>query len=158
QIMQAQEPQPEDLLLVEQVPNVRAREPGAGGAAGVLVERAGGTGDLACLDVQLPLPGQGAAGARVPRPGDAVEHVDAALADLEDADRIADPHEVPRLVRREQLRRPRGRVEHLLARLADRQAAKRVAVEAELRDLLRAPAAEVAVGAALRDAEEELAG
>src|SRR5262245_66252366 len=98
--MQAQEPQPEDLLLVEQVPHVRAREPAARGAAAALVERAWVTCELPGLDVQLAVPGEGAPGTRVPRREDAVEHVDAALDDLEDADRIADPHEVARLVRR----------------------------------------------------------
>ncbi len=39
--MQAEEPQAEQLLLVDEVPQVRAREARAGGARAVVAERAG---------------------------------------------------------------------------------------------------------------------
>src|SRR6188472_3986763 len=155
--MQAEQAKTENLLLVEEVAHVRAREPRAGRAAAALLERPPVARELAGLDVQLALPGERAAGPRVPRRQDAVEHVDPALDHLEDADGVADPHEVARPVAWEQPGRPRRRVEHLLAGLADRQPAERVAVEAELGDLLDAAAAELGVGAALRDAEHELA-
>ena len=72
--------------------------------------------------------------------------------------RVADPHEVARLLGRQQRRRPAGRLEHLLAALPHREPAERVAVEVERRDLLDRAAAQLRVGRALRDPEEELPG
>ncbi len=88
-------------------------------------------------------------GARGARRQDAVEHVDPGLDHLEDPFGVADPHEVARLVGREQRRRPVGRLEHHVAVLADREPADRVAVEADRSDLLDRAAAQLRVDAAL---------
>jgi hypothetical protein len=72
--------------------------------------------------------------------------------------RIADSHEVARLLFREQVAAERGQLEHLLPALADRQPADRVAVEVERRDLLNGAASKLGVDAALGYAEEQLAG
>ena len=104
-----------------------------------------------------PARGERAAGAGGAGRQDAVEHVDPRLDHLEDPFRVADPHEVARLVRREQRRRPVGRLEHHVAVLADREPADRVAVEADRGDLLDRPAAQLRVDAALADAEAQLA-
>ena len=98
--MQAQQPQAEQLLLVDEVPDVGAREARAGGAGAVLVERARVAGEAGVAEVQPALPGERGAGARDARRQDAVEHVDPALDHLEDALRVADAHEVARPGRR----------------------------------------------------------
>src|SRR5919106_3566375 len=135
---------------------VRAREAGARRAGAVLVERPRIAGEARVAEVEAAGPGERGARPRRARRQDAVEHVDAALDDAEDALRVADPHEVARAVGRQERRRPADGVEHLRARLADGQAAERVAVEAERRDLLDRPPAELRVDPALGDAEEEL--
>src|SRR3954453_14486604 len=61
QIMQAQEPDAEDLLLVHEVPDVRTAEAPASGAAAVLVERAGIALEPGVPEVEPPLPCQCAA-------------------------------------------------------------------------------------------------
>src|SRR5205085_10126824 len=89
EIMQAQEPQAEQLLLVHEVPDVRAAEAGAGRARAVVVERALVAGEARVPQVEPARPGEGASRAGGARGQDAVEHVDPALHDLEDALRIA---------------------------------------------------------------------
>ena len=88
---------------------------------------------------------------------DAVEHVHAALDHLEDALRVADAHEVARLLGGEERRGVRDGLEHRVAGLPHAEPAERVAVEVELDDLLDRAAPELCVGRALGDPEEELA-
>ena len=72
--------------------------------------------------------------------------------------RVADAHEVARLLVRKQRRRPGRRLEHLAPVLADREPAERVAVEVELLQLVDGTSAKLPVGVPLRDAEQQLAG
>src|SRR5215203_3514843 len=71
----------------------------------------------------------------------AVEHVDTAFDDLEDALGVADAHEVARLGLRQQRGSPAHRLEHRLSVLPHAQTAERVAVEVERGDLLDRAAA-----------------
>src|SRR4051794_14042315 len=64
QIMQAEEADAEDLLLVHQVPDVGAAEAPAGGAAAVLVERAGVALETGIPEVEPSLPRQRASRSR----------------------------------------------------------------------------------------------
>src|SRR4051794_22651366 len=68
QIMQAEEADAEDLLLVHEVPDVRATEAPTGRAAAMLVERARVTLETCVPEVEPPLPGQRASRPRRPRP------------------------------------------------------------------------------------------
>src|SRR5207302_1421897 len=136
---------------------VRAGEPGAGRARARLVERTGITREPGVLEIEPSAPREGAARARRARRQNAVEHVDTAVDHFQDARGIADPHEVPRPVEREELRRPGGRLEHQRPFLADRQTAERVPVELELRDRGDRRAPKLRIGGALRDSEQELA-
>ena len=158
QIMQAQEAQPENLLLVDEMADVRAAERRARRAVAALVERPRVAGEAGVPEVEAPLPRERAAGARGARRQDAVEHVDAARDHLEHALRVADAHEVARLLRRAGAARRRDVASNIgVALLADAEAADRVAVEVERDELLDRAAAELGVEAALRDPEAELA-
>src|SRR5579859_1861726 len=143
QIMQAQQPQAENLLLVDEMADVRARELCARRAPAVGVERALVARETRVPEIEPSLPRQRAAGARRPRRQHAVEHVDAARDDLEHALRIADAHEVPRLLSRQERCSLRGRIEHRPAVLADAEPADRVAVEVERNEILRRAAAQL---------------
>ena len=96
--MQRQQAVAEQLLLVEQVAEVGAREARAGGARTAFVKRARITREAGVPQVEVALPGERGAGARVAGRQDTVEHVDPALDHLEDPLRVADPHEVARPV------------------------------------------------------------
>src|SRR5579859_5350081 len=126
--MQAEQPQTEELLLVDQVTQVGAREARTGGARATLVEWERIAGEAGIPKVEPTLPGQGGAGTRGASRQYTVEHVDAALDHLEDAFRVADSHEVARLTGRQARSRPADGLEHLGAVLADREPAERVAV------------------------------
>ena len=137
QIMQAEQPKPEDLLLVDEVADVGAAEARAGRAGAAVVERALVAGEAGVAEVEPTLARERAAGARGARRQDAVEHVDAARDHLEHALGVADSHEVARLLLGEE-RRGRGRrLEHRLAVLPHAEPADRVAVEVERDELLR---------------------
>jgi RNA polymerase sigma factor (sigma-70 family) len=97
QIMKAEEAQPEQLLLVDEVTDVRAREALARRAGAALVQRAGIACEAGVPQVQPPLPGQRAPGARCARREHAIEHVDAAAHAGEQIERRADAHQVARL-------------------------------------------------------------
>ena len=129
----------------------------AGRAVAALVERRLVAGEAGVLEVEAAGRGERRPRAAHPRRQDAVEHVDAALDHFEDAFWIADAHEVARLVRGEERRRLRDRLEHRVARLPHAEPAERVAVEVELDDLRDRAPAELRVGRALGDPEEELA-
>ena len=154
--MQAEEPQPQQFVLVDQMPDVRAREPRAGRAVAAVFQRAGVAGVARVAEVDPPAGGQRRSRPRRSRRQHAVEHVDPARDHLQDPFRIADAHEVARLVGRQQRRRPADDIEHLVPVLTDREAAEGVAVEVEGDDLCDRPASQLRVGAALRDAEDEL--
>src|SRR5919106_4766615 len=96
---------------------VRAREAGARRAGAVLVERPRIAGEARVAEVEAAGPGERGARPRRARRQDAVEHVDAALDDSEDALRVADAHEVAGTVGGQERSRPAGRIEHLLASL-----------------------------------------
>src|SRR5258708_6209407 len=130
--MQAEQPQAEELLLVDQVAQVGAREARARGARAALVEWARIAGKAGIPKVEPALPGQSGAGARGASRQHTVEHVDPALDHLEDAFRVADSHEVARLAGGQARSGPADGLEHLGAVLADREATERVAVEIEL--------------------------
>ena len=137
QIVERQQPQPEDLLLVDEVTDVRAREAPAGGARAVLVERPRVAGEAGVPEVQPARPSECAAGARRAGRQDAVEHVDArARSTLEDPLRVADAHEVARSSAGSSGAAQPTASNSCLAALADREPAERVAVEVERRDLL----------------------
>ena len=114
----------------------------------------------AFLRFRRPLPGERRAGAPEPGRQHAVEHVDPALDHLEDALRVADAHEVARPLGRQQRRGP-GRRRRTSRRsvLADRRARRarsRRSRAPQISAIERR--AQLAVGAALGDPEDELAG
>src|SRR5262249_57445612 len=94
EIMEGQQAGAEELLLVHEVPKVRAREPGACRARAAIVERRVVAGKAGVAEVEPSLPGEHGAGSGGARRQDAVEHVDPALDHLEDALGVADAHEV----------------------------------------------------------------
>ena len=155
--MEREQAQAEQLVLVHEMPDVGAAEPRARRAVAVRVDRLRVAREPRVAEIEAALRRERAAGAGRPRRQDAVEHVDPRLDDLEDPFRVADPHEVARLLGRHQRRCPVRHLEHRSAVLADRQAADRVAVEVELGDLLGRAAPELRVDAALGDAEAQLA-
>ena len=122
----------------------RVERPGVGGEAGVAQVQPAGVGE------QRPVPGQ--AGGQ-----HAVEHVDAERHGLDEAARIADPHQVARPVGRQHLEGRSQRRQHLVAGLPHRQPADAVAVEVEGDGPLGALPAQALVDAALHDAEQRLA-
>ncbi len=75
-------------------------------ARAALVERRGVAGEAGVAEVEASLPGQRRPGPAEPRRQHAVEHVHPALDHLEDARRVADPHEVARPVGRQERRGP----------------------------------------------------
>src|SRR4029453_1118379 len=85
--------------------------PGTGGDIRALLQGVRGGGESRVSEVEKACPGQ-----RRARPGracrqHAVEHVDPALDHLDDPLRVADAHEVPGVVTREERHCPRGCVE-----------------------------------------------
>src|SRR3954453_13734990 len=134
--MQAQQADAEDLLLVHEVPDVRAAEAPARGAAAVLVERAGVALEAGVPEIEPSLPRQRAARPRRAGREDAVEHVDSSRDHLDDALRVADPHEVARSLRWQVAGRPARCLEHRGAVLADGEAADCISVEVERDELL----------------------
>ena len=133
------------------------REARARGTVAAVLERARVAREAGVAEIEATVGGQRRSRPRGTGRQHAVEHVDAAGDHLEDPLRVADPHEVAGLAGRQQRRRPADRVEHLLPVLPDRQPAERVAVEVERRDLLDRAPAQLRIGAALGDAEDELA-
>src|SRR4051794_29451038 len=154
--MQAEQPEAENLLLIDEMADVRAAEARARRAAAMLVEWAWIARELRVAEIEPSLPRQRAAGARRARRQNAVEHVDAARDHLDHALRVADAHEVPSLVLRKLIRRVRRRFEHRCALLADGQPADRVAVEVECDELLATARAQLRVEPALRDRKAQL--
>src|SRR5262245_1687955 len=96
--MQAQEADPEDLLLVDEMTDVSAAEAGARRAAAARVERRGIAREPCVPEVEAAFPRERAPRPRSARREHAVEHVDAACDHLDDALRVPDPHEIAGLV------------------------------------------------------------
>src|SRR5262245_46901269 len=113
EIMQAQEPQPEQLALVDEMAQVGAREALAGGARAILGQRPRVAREPRVLQVEATVLRERGPGAPQPRRPDAVEEVDPALDDVEDPGGVADAHEVARPVRRQEGCRPGRGLEHL---------------------------------------------
>src|SRR3954454_8867301 len=99
-VVLGQKYQAEQLLLLDEVAQVRPAEAGAGAAGAAFVEWTGVAREAGIAHVQAALPGERRACAPQPRGQHAVEYVDAALDDLENPHRVPDPHEVARLVGR----------------------------------------------------------
>src|SRR5919204_1183024 len=156
-VVLGQKYQAEQLLLVQQMTEVGPAEAAASRAPAAVVERARVTGEARVLEVEAALPRERGTRAPQARGQHAIEHVDPALDHLEDAGGIADAHEVARLVDGEERRRPGDGLQHEGAVLPHAEPAERVPVEVELGDLPDRAPAKIVVGAALRDAEKELA-
>src|SRR5436190_16443116 len=154
--MQAEQPEPEDLLLVHEVADVRPAEAGAGRARAAVLQRTLVGREAGVAEVEATFARESAAGTRGTGRQDAVEHVDAAGDDLEHALRVADPHEVAGLLLRQKACGFGRRVEHGLAMLPHAQPADRVAVEVERDELRRRALPKLTVETALRDREAEL--
>jgi len=75
----------------------------------------------------------------------AIEHVDSPRDPLEQIDRAANPHQVPRLVRGEGRGRDIQDAIHFFRRLADAQAADGVAIKTDLDQLLGALASQIGI-------------
>src|SRR3954454_3673347 len=129
--MQREKPKSEDLFLIDEMADECPREASAGRAAAAFLERARIAGVARIAEVHLSGRRESRAGARRPGRKDAVEHVDPGSDHAENALRVAESHEVTRLVGRQERLRPSHRLEDLLAALSDRQASERVSVEAE---------------------------
>ena len=111
-VVLGQKYQAEQLLLIDEMTEIGAREASAGRAGAALVERARVAGEAGVPEVEAPFPRERRAGAPEPRRQNAVEHVDPALDDVEDPGRVADAHEVARPLARKERRRPLDGVEH----------------------------------------------
>src|SRR5437867_2523581 len=96
--MQTEQPQPEDFLLRDEMADVRAAEPRARRAGAPFLERPLVARETGIAEIEPALPRERAPGARGAGREDAVEHVDAARDDLDHALRVADAHEVARLL------------------------------------------------------------
>src|SRR5580698_7106764 len=111
---------------------------------------------LFTLDVEPAFAGEKQAVARGARGQHAIHHVHAHARILLDFVWIADAHDITRLVIRQKRKDFGDHLQRQVARLAHAEAANGVAVEVHLDKALGALAAQVAVHAALDDAEEVL--
>src|SRR5690242_7878341 len=98
QIMQREKTKTEDVLLVDEVADIRAGESGARGAATIVLQRTGIPGVASVADVHPAESRQSRAGPRHPGREHAVEHVDSAGDDAEDSLHVTEAHEVARPV------------------------------------------------------------
>src|SRR5713101_5271373 len=154
EVVQAVQPEREQLLRGEEMAQVGAGErpagvaaaPGVGGARVPRVTRR--------LDLQPPPAGEEQAVARDAGGQHAVEQVDACDPAQEEVVGRADANTVARLVRRQERRGVRDAFPHLRRVLADREAAQRVAGQVERGDLGGVPLAQLAVEPSLDDPEQ----
>ena len=102
------------LVGVEQVVQVGAAEVAAAVAVAAGIDREEIAPVVLVGQADLPPPGEGGGATRVAGRDHAVEHVHAALNALEDILRQSDPHQVTRLVGRQERF---GEVDHLLEQL-----------------------------------------
>ena len=148
---------PSISFCVDEMAKIRARERAAGVAVAAVFERRQLGGEAGVAQVQPRAAAQERrARARQARGQHAVEHVDAAADDVDDAHRVADAHEVAQAVGGQQVVHELHRGEHLVAALADAEAADGVGVEADVDDLGRRAAPQLLVGPTLHDADQEL--
>src|ERR687886_2788725 len=122
----------EQLVLPHQMREVRpavtfARLAGAFGIQGSKVAPVGSV-----LEVYTTAGGECRPVTRQPGRQDAVEHVHAQGHDLQDPDRVPDPHEVPGFFTWQLRRHGCECLEHLLSRLSDRETTDRIAGKVEL--------------------------
>src|SRR5215217_2421233 len=108
------------------------------------------------LEVDAAILGQGRAVSGQARRQHAVEHVYPERYDLQDADGVPDPHEVPWLLGGQPGRSERQRLQHLLPGLTYRETPHSVAVEPYLDCQPEALFPQVGVKPALHDPEEGL--
>src|SRR5829696_3428001 len=108
------------------------------------------------VEVEAASGGQGGAVAGQARREHAVEHIHPERDDLEDADRVPDPHKVPGFLRGQPGGRESQCLEHLLPRLAYRETPHSVAVETDLDRPPEALLPEIGIQPALHDPEERL--
>src|SRR5512132_2192814 len=106
-VVLGQKYQAEQLLLLDEVAQVCAAEAAARRTGAILVERLRVARKARVLEVEAAIPGEGGARPAEASGQDAVEHVDSAGDDLQDAGRIADPHAVAWPVGRQPRCRPR---------------------------------------------------
>ena len=147
----------ERLAGLHQVAQVGARVAAADHAIAGRVGRVLVFGVLLALDVQPAFAGEEQAVAGGAGGQHAVHHVHAHARILLDLVGVADAHHVAGLVRGQQRQHLGDHLQGQFARLADAEAADGVAVEVHLDEALGALAAQIAVHAALDDAEEALA-
>src|ERR671921_1378886 len=108
------------------------------------------------LEVDAAIMGQCRAVTGQARRQHAVEHIYPERYDLQDADRIPDPHKVPWLLGGQPGRSERQRLQHLLPGLTYRETPHSVAVEPDLDRQPEALFPQVGVKPALHDPEEGL--
>src|SRR6266545_8165783 len=156
-VVLGQKYQAEELLLVDEMAQVRPAEAAARRTGAIRVQRLRVAGKTRVFQIQASLPGERRAGPAEASGQHAVEHVDSTGDDLQNACRIPDPHEVARPVGRQERCRPRDGLEHRSALLSHAEPAERVAVEAERRQLLDRATTKLGIGSALCHAEQELA-
>src|ERR1043166_4719443 len=93
-VVQREQPQTEDLVGHDEVPDVRPGKPAAGGAGALAVQRRVVGAELRAFDVESPVRGERGAVASHPRRRDAVEEIDSARDTLEHGLGKAAPLEV----------------------------------------------------------------
>ena len=156
-VVNAQHAQPENLVHVQQMPQIRACESLAGEAFAAFLNRTPVALVEAGLDADRALAREGGSVARHAGRQHTVKHVDAARHQLDELRRRAEAHRITRLAGGQERRRRFHRHHHLRLRFAHADAADRVAIELHLDDRLRAFLAQLHVAAALHDAEHQLA-
>src|SRR6185295_3693657 len=143
-----------DLAGTKEMMEERARNPRAGRAGAAGIDRSFVVAIAGVLDLERPFAREQHAVAAVPRRQHAVEEVDALANGVQDVVRRADPHQVARLVLRQDRRRPLDRLAPEGEGFADRDAADRMAVEVERGEIGGRPLPQVPVSAPLDDPEQ----
>ena len=136
---------------------ISARIAAAGRAGAVLVQRPGVLGVACVLHVDDRAPREDLAGPARSRRQDAIHHVDSAFDGPHDVVRLANAHQVARLVLRQLPRRMIKACEHRLLPLAHGQAPHGIAVEADRLQILGAPRAQVPLQPPLLNPENRVA-
>ena len=154
--MDGGQPSSRDLLRVEQVPDIRPGEMGAGIAVAVFVQGAEVMGILSVLDHHPSLGGEHGAVPGDAGGQDAVEHIHAPQYALHQAVRAADPHQVPGLFLRHIGPDLLQHVVHHRLRLAHAEPPDAVSDKVHVRQGFGAFDPQVLEEGALYDAEEGL--
>ena len=156
EVMHDQQTLRQHLAALEQVAQIRAAEPAAGRTLTAFLDRAVVGLILRIHDVENAAVREQMTVARVPGRHDAVEEVDAARNALDDVARRADAHQIARLVLRRVRQDDIKNMVHDLGAFADGQTADRIARQIKFGDRLHVLDAQVIVGAALIDTEQQL--